>query len=491
MESTIRAFEKKRDTEELTDNPTQAQIASFYGALAHSTNSSGIPMRPIHSIQKGKPVYPDKANRLNPQILQAYSSSIFYRLQQLIPDSVAMYPDLVIQNQREEDGYTAIYQILSTTLPVLQHFRPKWGPSLTKKVNMYKCVNLIQTHMDQERSFSQPYSEFELVTNIIQHAIDDSRYKITARTAKAMVKNSMNTQKPAELNSTVLQADLTLKRIAQTLKSSKGRHPHQQDNEDIPTMHKFESKSRALDPKKQVQCRLCQAWGHNGMCYMMCKIVNIQKWINDNPDEATKQADSFVTSNSKKMINIMQVDDKESLYLGIDNMMALLLETDEETNSPVMKKVKTPTIPQWQEIAQEYSTDASALHPFSIIPEYYDGRIIPTAKTQKDTSIESVTMKKMRINLPNEDVRHIRFTHQADGGANFAATARFDLLHEYRVYKKALSIVAFFSQDNDSAPQEQHTAIGEGILKLIGDQEKIVPMRMLYTPKSTGTVISP
>jgi hypothetical protein len=41
-------------------------------------------------------------------------------------------------------------------------------------------------------------------------------------------------------------------------------------------------------------------------------------------------------------------------------MMAILLETDEETNTPVMKKIKVPTIPQWQEIAQEYSTDARA-----------------------------------------------------------------------------------------------------------------------------------
>jgi hypothetical protein len=121
-----------------------------------------------------------------------------------------------------------------------------------------------------------------------------------------MVQNSMNNQKPAELNSTVLPADLTLKRIAQILEPSKGRRPYQQDNEDLPTMHKFESKTRALDPKKQVQCRSCQAWRHDGMCYMMCKIVNIQKWIKENPEEATKQADSFATSNSKKMINIMQ-----------------------------------------------------------------------------------------------------------------------------------------------------------------------------------------
>jgi hypothetical protein len=52
--------------------------------------------------------------------------------------------------------------------------------------------------------------------------------------------------------------------------------------------------------------------------------------------------------------------------------------------------------------------------------------------------------------------------------------------------------VAFFSQDEDSPnTQQEHTAIGEGILKLIGDNGETIPMHMLYTPKSTGAVISP
>ena len=100
-------------------------------------------------------------------------------------------------------------------------------------------------------------------------------------------------------------------------------------------------------------------------------------------------------------------------------------------------------------------------------------------------------MRKMRINLPADDVKQLRFTHQADGGANFAATDRLDLLHDYRVYKKPLSIVAFFAQDDDSSPPQQHTAIGEGLLKLIGDHGESIPMRMLYTPSLTGTVMSP
>jgi hypothetical protein len=54
----------------------------------------------------------------------------------------------------------------------------------------------------------------------------------------------------------------------------------------------------------------------------------------------------------------------------------------------------------------------------------------------------------MKINLQQDNVRHIRFTHQADGGANFVATDRLDLLHNYKPYSKPIMIVAFFSQDD-------------------------------------------
>jgi hypothetical protein len=75
-------------------------------------------------------------------------------------------------------------------------------------------------------------------------------------------------------------------------------------------------------------------------------------------------------------------------------------------------------------------------------------------------------LKSMKLSQqPQEDIREIRFTHQADGGANFAATSKLELLHNYKPYIQPIAIVAFFSQDDDSNTQPQeHTAIGEGIL---------------------------
>jgi hypothetical protein len=121
-------------------------------------------------------------------------------------------------------------------------------------------------------------------------------------------------------------------------------------------------------------------------------------------------------------------------------------------------------------------------------------RVQSKSNTLNTRETMKVTMQTMAINLQpmQEDIKQLRFTHQADGGANFAATDRHDLLHSCKLCHKPIAIVAFFSQDNDTntTPQE-HTAIGEGILKLIGDHGEIIPMGMLHTPNSTGTVISP
>jgi hypothetical protein len=99
---------------------------------------------------------------------------------------------------------------------------------------------------------------------------------------------------------------------------------------------------------------------------------------------------------------------------------------------------------------------------------------LPPAKTET-----SITMKTMKTNLQQDDMRQIRLTHQAEGGANFAATERLDLLHNYKPHIKSIPIVAFFSQEEDGEaqqPQESQTAIGEGILKLIGDYGEMIPM---------------
>jgi hypothetical protein len=79
----------------------------------------------------------------------------------------------------------------------------------------------------------------------------------------------------------------------------------------------------------------------------------------------------FVTSNSKQMINLMQVDNEEALDEGIANMMDVLQEEEEEP--VVVRKAQAPA--QGKRLQQNsHSAETKALlHPLSIAHEHSDG----------------------------------------------------------------------------------------------------------------------
>jgi hypothetical protein len=58
-------------------------------------------------------------------------------------------------------------------------------------MDMCRFVTTMQRHTAIEVKFGRPFRELELVTNVIQHALDDRRYEMTAQTAKASIQQSL------------------------------------------------------------------------------------------------------------------------------------------------------------------------------------------------------------------------------------------------------------------------------------------------------------
>jgi hypothetical protein len=200
---------------------------------------------------------------------------------------------------------------------------------------------------------------------------------------------------------------------------------------------------------------------------MMCKIMNINKWIKENPEEAERQATLFAQSNSKRMVNALKAEDETALHQGTASMYTALCDKP----APTMKSINVPN--NWEAAAVEFTTSLTgALQPFNLVPGLIDTSLVqakPNPTQEKESP--KIVMQTMATNLQplQEDIKQtVQFTNQADRGANFAATDRIDLLHDYKLCLKPIAIVAFFSQDDESntSPQE-HTAIGEGILKLV------------------------
>jgi hypothetical protein len=76
---------------------------------------------------------------------------------------------------------------------------------------------------------------------------------------------------------------------------------------------------------------------------------------------------------------------------------------------------------------------------------------------------------------------------QGDTGANCSATDTIDIIHNYRKFAIPQE-VGIFSGDETSTKLQ---ALGEGVIKILSDQGSIMEWTGLYTPLSSGTVLSP
>jgi hypothetical protein len=76
---------------------------------------------------------------------------------------------------------------------------------------------------------------------------------------------------------------------------------------------------------------------------------------------------------------------------------------------------------------------------------------------------------------------------QGDTGANCSATNTIDTIHNYRRFEVLQNVGVFSGNESSTTLQ----ALGEGVIKILSDQGSIMEWTVLYTPLSSGTVLSP
>jgi hypothetical protein len=80
-----------------------------------------------------------------------------------------------------------------------------------------------------------------------------------------------------------------------------------------------------------------------------------------------------------------------------------------------------------------------------------------------------------------------RIPAQGDTGANCSATDMKEIIHNYEEFPFPQDVGVFSDDETGSTLQ----ALGEGVIKIISDQGSIMEWTVLYTPLSSGTVLSP
>ena len=78
---------------------------------------------------------------------------------------------------------------------------------------------------------------------------------------------------------------------------------------------------------------------------------------------------------------------------------------------------------------------------------------------------------------------------QGDTGANVSAMNSMSSIHDYFTYDTLAPVAVFSGDKNEDMVTLE--AVGQGVIKIISNQGSVMNWSVIYTPKSSGTVLSP
>jgi len=91
--------------------------------------------------------------------------------------------------------------------------------------------------------------------------------------------------------------------------------------------------------------------------------------------------------------------------------------------------------------------------------------------------------------LAQSTAEAIQIDAQGDTGVNVSVSNNPKVIHEYKPYNTPQAVGVFSASGEEH--EDTRMAEGEGVMKMISDQGTIMRWTTVYTPKSTGTVLSP
>jgi hypothetical protein len=106
---------------------------------------------------------------------------------------------------------------------------------------------------------------------------------------------------------------------------------------------------------------------------------------------------------------------------------------------------------------------------------------------EDDNNNNTTDIITMRINKTRRIQRIVKGGIQGDTGANCSATNDKSLLWDYKELEQPIPIITY---NDESEEKHSFEATGTGIIKMIV-QDTTMNWLALYTPTSTGTIISP
>jgi hypothetical protein len=146
--SNIPQFRTETIQHNLTNDPRQDQLESFYDSLANTMDAYEMPILRRQELQpRGTTVPLDPT--VHDETLQKITRILFRKLLETIPEECTALCEALDLYASEQDGYSALYSIMRTECRYLQDLLPSWGPTWKQNTGAYQYLAELKSYLDK------------------------------------------------------------------------------------------------------------------------------------------------------------------------------------------------------------------------------------------------------------------------------------------------------------------------------------------------------
>jgi hypothetical protein len=133
------------------DPPNQTQITAFYTSIEKLFNSLNIPIVQYEHLSLTSSTFPVE-EALDNKVKARVSSLLFTKLNSAVPKSWHKIRTIIEPYTTSQDGYGALFSIMTNNSGYLRIFRSLWGPLWTTEMNPYQYLLNLQHYLNKQRN---------------------------------------------------------------------------------------------------------------------------------------------------------------------------------------------------------------------------------------------------------------------------------------------------------------------------------------------------
>ena len=286
------------------NEPTITDIEQFYRDIVTILHSLQLPIHHYADLTLTSGTYPSE-EPIEPQTYARLAAQLYSKLNQNIPSHWNKIRSILKSHSTSQDGYKALFSIMTNMCGFLRIFRTPWGPEWTNDMNAFDYSTALQNYLVEAERFGQMHSPFEQAAEILQQAQKHEKYSFVTTACLSKLQD-MNPKEPIhptfELQKLIQYIDQNPKPTSVPDITIKFRmnpsHEGGKNNEPKTLRRKFTY-------RREVQCQSCTTYGHDideDVCRIGAQVFASYQFLLKHPKKAESNAKAYALANNKAKI---------------------------------------------------------------------------------------------------------------------------------------------------------------------------------------------